>query len=47
HGYDEENAMEELKAKDITQWEITCYKAKMNLKKSVIEDLHKSYSANY
>ena len=47
HGYDEESAMEELKAKDTTQWEIACYKAKENLEKSVAEDLHKSYSANH
>src|SRR3954469_21277995 len=39
--------MEGLKAKDITQWEIACYKAKENLEKSVVEDLHKSYSANH
>ena len=47
HGYDEESAMEGLKAKDTTQWEIACYKAEENLEKSVAEDLHKSYSANH
>ena len=47
HGYDEESAMKELKAKDTTQWEIACYKAEENLEKSVAEDLHKSYSANH
>ncbi|CAJ0902392.1 14640_t:CDS:2, partial [Entrophospora sp. SA101] len=36
--YDEESAIEELKAKDITQWEDTCYNAK---------DLRKTYSANH
>ncbi|RIA89294.1 hypothetical protein C1645_825059 [Glomus cerebriforme] len=47
HGYDEENTMEGLKAKDTIQWEMACYKVEENLKKSVIEDLHKSYLANY
>ncbi|CAI2194515.1 7445_t:CDS:1, partial [Funneliformis geosporum] len=47
HGYDKENAMEGLKPKDTTQWEIACYKAKENLEKLVTEDLHKSYSANH
>ena len=47
HGYDEESAMEELKAKDTTQWEIACYKAEENLEKSVAEDLCKFYSANH
>jgi len=47
HSYDEESAMEGLKAKDTTQWKIACYKAEENLEKSVAEDLHKSYSANH
>ncbi|CAI2191987.1 9306_t:CDS:2, partial [Funneliformis geosporum] len=33
--YDEENAMEGLKAKNTTQWKIACYKAEKNLEKSV------------
>ncbi|GBC13420.2 hypothetical protein GLOIN_2v1884291 [Rhizophagus irregularis DAOM 181602=DAOM 197198] len=46
-GYNEENAMKELKAKDIAQWEDTYYKTGYNFEKSVAEDLHKSYSANH
>ncbi|RIA89760.1 hypothetical protein C1645_824331 [Glomus cerebriforme] len=46
-GYDEKNVMKGLKAKENIQWEITCYKAKENLEKSVVEDLHKSYLAKY
>ncbi|CAG8601647.1 23256_t:CDS:1 [Gigaspora rosea] len=47
HGYDEESAMEGLKAKNIAQWEDTYYKAGENVEKSVAEDLHKLYSANH
>src|SRR5205085_11036366 len=39
--------MKGLKAEENIQWEIACYKAEENLKKSVAEDLCKSYSANY
>ncbi|CAG8644062.1 6988_t:CDS:2, partial [Diversispora eburnea] len=46
-GYDEDNAIEELKAKDLVQWEDTCYNAKDNFENSVAKDLRKTYSANY
>nr|CAG8676619.1 13836_t:CDS:1 [Entrophospora candida] len=46
-GYDEESAIEELKAKDIAQWEDTCYNAKDNFEDSVAKDLRKTYSANH
>ncbi|GBB96825.1 hypothetical protein RclHR1_28460001 [Rhizophagus clarus] len=46
-GHDEENAIKGLKAEENIQWEIACYKAEENLKKSVAEDLRKSYSANH
>ncbi|CAJ0861294.1 5748_t:CDS:1, partial [Entrophospora sp. SA101] len=46
-GYDEESAIEGLKAKDFAQWEDTCYKAKDNFEKSVADDLRKTYSANH
>ncbi|CAG8819352.1 45312_t:CDS:2, partial [Gigaspora margarita] len=46
-GHDEENAMKGLKAEENVQWKIACYKAKEHLKKSVAEDLRKSYSANH
>ncbi|GET03050.1 hypothetical protein GLOIN_2v1762477 [Rhizophagus clarus] len=45
--HDEENAIKGLKAEENIQWEIACYKAEENLKKSVAEDLRKSYSANH
>ncbi|CAG8503509.1 10593_t:CDS:10 [Scutellospora calospora] len=46
-GYDEESVVEELKAKDIVQWEDTCYNAKDNFEDSVAKDLYKTYSANH
>ncbi|CAJ0847115.1 9_t:CDS:2 [Entrophospora sp. SA101] len=46
-GYDEESAIEELKVKDIAQWEDTCYNAKDNFEDSVAKDLHKTYSVNH
>ncbi|CAJ0835506.1 9888_t:CDS:2 [Entrophospora sp. SA101] len=46
-GYDEESAIEGLEAKDLAQWEDTCYKAEENFEKSVAEDLRKTYSANH
>ncbi|KAF0464963.1 helicase [Gigaspora margarita] len=46
-GYDEESAIEELKAKDIAQWEDTCYNTKDNFVDSVAKDLRKTYSANH
>ncbi|CAG8856619.1 14642_t:CDS:2, partial [Gigaspora margarita] len=39
HGYGEESAIEGLKAKDITQWEDTYYKARENVEKSAIREL--------
>jgi hypothetical protein len=39
--------MKGLKAKENIQWEFACYIAKENLKKSVAEDLCKSYSAKH
>jgi hypothetical protein len=39
--------MKGLKAEENVQWEFACYRAKENLEKSVIKDLHKSYSANH
>ncbi|CAG8774055.1 6958_t:CDS:2, partial [Cetraspora pellucida] len=47
YSYDEESAIKGLKAKDIVQWEDSYYKAGYNSKKSVAENLHKLYSANY
>ncbi|CAG8655875.1 5646_t:CDS:2, partial [Diversispora eburnea] len=46
-GYDEDNAIEELKAKDLAQWKDTCYNAKDNFENSVVKDLRKTYSANH
>ena len=46
-GHDEESAIKGLETKDIMQWEDTHYKAEEDVEKSVAEDLHKSYSANY
>ncbi|KAF0469682.1 helicase: PROVISIONAL [Gigaspora margarita] len=42
-GYNEESAIEELKAKDITQWEDTCYNAKDNFENLVAKNLRKTY----
>ena len=39
--------MKGLKAEENVQWEFACYRAEENLKKSVAEDLRKSYSANH
>ncbi|RHZ43620.1 hypothetical protein Glove_966g8 [Diversispora epigaea] len=46
-GYNEDNAIEELKAKDLAQWEDTCYNARDNFEDSVAKDLRKTYSANH
>ncbi|CAI2182858.1 1006_t:CDS:2, partial [Funneliformis geosporum] len=45
--YDEKSAMKGLKTEKNIQWKIACYRAEENLKKLVVEDLHKSYSANH
>ena len=39
--------MKGLKTEENVQWEMACHKAEENLKKSVAEDLRKSYSANH
>ncbi|CAJ0899263.1 8611_t:CDS:2, partial [Entrophospora sp. SA101] len=46
-GYDENSAIEGLKAKDIVQWEDTCYNTKDNFEDSLAKDIRKTYSANY
>ncbi|CAI2185657.1 16791_t:CDS:1 [Funneliformis geosporum] len=46
-GYNKENAIKGLEAKNIAQWKDTHYKTNENIEKSVAEDLHKSYSANH
>ncbi|CAJ0870776.1 7690_t:CDS:2 [Entrophospora sp. SA101] len=46
-GYDENSAIEGLKAKDIAQWENTCYNTKDNIEDSVAKDIRKTYSANH
>ncbi|CAG8518535.1 8798_t:CDS:2, partial [Diversispora eburnea] len=46
-GYNGDNTIEELKAKDLAQWENTCYNAKDNFENSVAKDLRKTYSVNH